>query len=317
LIVDRSTAAASSNPFESTVTNVEDVQDDDSEDHPDDNKGKEESSVCSSSSLSSGGKSSESSSSSSSSGDTTGTIALVVGGTKGKRDRKIYNYDIPWRNDTGQEWFVDELLEKHLQDLAKKEFNGTPANGLKWKKEGVTRRVQDNQTRQVHKCHFKNESNCDFQLCVVRDVSKNLSAIFIGNRPHADHTVNKKSRGVSSKLMSDMVSSPNTLRQKGCKTIVSRAMHEQKINLHKEDQEKVRRAVYRMRRKFERSILDGLDGATFEGLARKLDSYKRDVLEVQEDFDEHTFFLCGDYRCDGTEKGNERISAFFQQATSY
>lgn len=227
-----------------------------------------------------------------------------------RRDRNIYDYAKPWQNSTGKSHFTEKEIQEELKTLAATEFHGTAANRFWWKKEGVTMRTAEKQTRQVHKCHFKNESNCKFQLCVVRDIESQLSTIFIGNRPHSDHTINYKKRGISSQVLAELVTSPATLRRKGVKTMVNAAMHQKKIRLDKTQQRKASRAIYRLKSALENEILGGLDGKTFEGLDRKLDSFKKINILLDEAYDEDTFFLCGDYKCDGTE-GKERIAAMF------
>ena len=227
-----------------------------------------------------------------------------------RRDRHIYDYSKPWQNENGRSQFLDNEIQEQLLFLAGKEFNGTIANGLSWKKEGMTKRSGESKTRQVHKCHFKNESKCPFQICVVRDTETALSTIFIGKRTHSDHTINNKKRGLSSQIIAELVRSPTSLRKKGTKSMVHQVMHQKKIRLDKAEQKKASRALYRLKGQLEKEILGGLDGRTFEGLDRKLRSYKKSLLFQEDDYDEDTFFLCGEHICDGTE-GKERIAALF------
>lgn len=234
--------------------------------------------------------------------------------TEQTRDRYIYDLTKPWSNGK-KEFFPDDEVEEQIWFLAKQEFEGTPSNRLRWKKEKPTPREGNTQTRCVHKCHYKNESGCRFSILVLEDHNTKLTSIYIGNRPHSDHTINKKKRGPSSKVIAAIASSPNTLRKRGSKSLVNSVMFEKKMSLDKDQQRKAARAVARLQRELDKEILGGLDGGTYEGLDRKLRSYTRELLELQDDFDENTYFLCGSHVCDGTE-GNQRIAALFSSGNS-
>lgn len=234
--------------------------------------------------------------------------------TEQTRDRNIWrDLQFPWSNAQGKSAFLDHELEDQLWCIAKTEFAGTPANRLKWMKEAPTDRESHNITRRVHKCHFYWESKCPFKLLVERNNTTNLSMIYIGNRAHSDHNVCLKSRGGSSAVIAAVVSSPTTLRKKGSKTLVKSVMYEKKLVLDPEEQRKTARKIARLQRALEKDILCGLDGRTYEGLDKKLQSYDRETLEMDEGFDENTYFRCGDYICDGADgvEADQRVCVLF------
>lgn len=233
-----------------------------------------------------------------------------VADVKKRRDRNIYSGAKPWNNGV-KEHFTDDELPSELMVLAQQEFDGNKYNRLNWKKEWPTDSEGKMKTRRVHKCHYKNESDCRFQLVTVRDNETGLSCIYIGNRPHSDHSINKKRRGPSSKVIAAVVSSPNALRKKGTKSLVNSVMFDKKIAMSKAEQRKTQRAVGRLRRELDKDILGGLDGSTYEGLDKKLSSYQKELLELEDDFDQNTFFLCGSYICDGSIPESARIAAMF------
>jgi hypothetical protein len=202
-------------------------------------------------------------------------------------------------NSNGKVDFPDNDLQEELDFIGQREFDLSPNNRFSRKPEGKTKSGKGN-TRQVWKCHYKYESGCKFQICVIRDNDKDLSRIFIGNLPHCPHK-KRAERGLSSTLKAAIVGSPMSLRRRGTKSLVAKAMSEKKIRLDKQMQKKAARYLYRMKEKLEKDILGGLDAKTFEGLDRKLHSLKMTILRNLPEFDEDTYYVCGDHVCEGNE----------------
>ena len=230
------------------------------------------------------------------------------------RDRSLFDTDPhnAWRNAKGKSNFKGEKeLDDALLELGKNEFDMNGVNSLNWKRNVKTDSDRGRKIRQVCCCHFKNESRCPYQICVIFTKETGFYQIFIGNRAHTDHSVFLCKRGIPSLMKAAMLTSPTSLANKGPKTTVRTTLFKKKWTLPADVQDKAARAVLRARKKFLSKRISGRDANTYDGLREMIRLYRRHELGSSGDFNRNTLFVCGDEYIVEQDEGKERVAVLF------
>jgi hypothetical protein len=228
-------------------------------------------------------------------GGVVGQVLQELAVKKQLRNRKIYDYEKPWFDDSsGRSVFLtEEQLELALLNLAAKEFQGNKVNGVLWQRKQKLFRKKEKDFRTVMRCPWHWQSGCPFQICVLTDEASGCSRIFISIYKH-EHGKNILKRGLALEVKTGVVTSPKALRT-GSVTFVREQIQKKSLFMQQKEQTQTVNFIQERKKKFKKEMLGGADPNTYEGLKVACQCYIRSVMEEcnNSDFTENTMYVAG------------------------
>lgn len=191
----------------------------------------------------------------------------------------------------GQSTFdTENQVDTALWELAKDNWSGIPANGLKWKKAKKVEKPTG--SRQIIRCHYWNTAECRWcaELVWSNETSTPHAYIRVAPRPHVNHHKTKQKRGAMSQAMA-MVSSPSILQQKPACTVAK--IRRAGLTITTVGAKSIKRRLSLLSQKQHTVGLENQStGATTWGQVRqKMDTFLRENIS---NFNENSFYICGD-----------------------